>query len=81
MKQEIMGWHWHRLDNVQNICTSLQADYQTSTSSLNFLQARCSSWHPANSVKALKALSVWQLVDKKFTCLVHQSLTGQAFAH
>ena len=27
----------------------------TSTSSLNILQARCSSWCPTNSVKALKA--------------------------
>ena len=27
---------------------------QNNTSSLNFLQAGCSSWHPVNSVKALK---------------------------
>jgi len=27
----------------------------SNTSSLNFLQARCSSWRPTNSVKALKA--------------------------
>jgi len=23
MKQEMMGWQWHRLDHMQNICTSL----------------------------------------------------------
>ena len=32
----------------------------TNTSSLNFLQAGCSSWHPTNSVKAQKALfNLW----------------------
>jgi len=35
------------------ICTSLQIDNHTNTSSLNFLQAGCSSWHPNNSVSAL----------------------------
>jgi len=23
MKQQIMGWHWHQLDHMQNMCTSL----------------------------------------------------------
>ena len=36
MKQEMMGWHRHQLDHMQNICTSLQTDNHTSTSSLNF---------------------------------------------
>jgi len=27
---------WHQLDHMQTICTSLQTDNQTSTSSLNF---------------------------------------------
>jgi len=27
---------WHQLDHMQTICTSLQADYHTDTSSLNF---------------------------------------------
>ena len=31
------------LKKMQTICTSLQADNHTNTSSLNFLQARCSS--------------------------------------
>jgi len=25
MKQEMMGWHWHQLDHMQIICTSLQS--------------------------------------------------------
>jgi len=60
-KQEIMGWQWHQLDHMQIICTSLQTDNYASTSSLNFLQARCSSWCQTNSFKALKATvyTVW----------------------
>ena len=37
------------------LCTLLQTDNHASTSSLYFLQARCSSWHPTNSNKAMKA--------------------------
>jgi len=36
MKQEITEWQWHQLDHMQIICTSLQTDNHTSTSSLNF---------------------------------------------
>jgi len=50
-----MEWQWHQLDHMQIICTSLQTDNHASTSSLDYLQAGCSSWCPANSVKALKA--------------------------
>jgi len=60
MKQEMMGWQWHRLDRMQIICILLQTDNHTSTSSLNYLQAGCSSWHPTNSVKALNPTNVWR---------------------
>jgi len=40
---------------MQTICPSLQTDNHTITSSLNFLQARCCSWRPTDSIKALKA--------------------------
>jgi len=53
MKQEIMGWQWHQLDHMQIICTLLQTDNHAGTSSLNFLQAGCSSWCRTNSDKAL----------------------------
>jgi len=36
----VLGWIG---PNLQTICTSLQTDNHTNTSSLNFLQARCSS--------------------------------------
>ena len=45
----------HQLDHMQTICSSLQTDNHANTSSLNFLQARCSYWCPTDSVKALKA--------------------------
>jgi len=30
-----LGWQWHQLDRMQTICTSLQTDNHTNTSSLN----------------------------------------------
>jgi len=47
-------WQWHPLGCMQ-VCTSLQTDNHTITPALSFLQARCPSCHPTNSVKALKA--------------------------
>ena len=32
----VLGWQWHQLDHMQTICTSLQADNHTNTSSFNF---------------------------------------------
>jgi len=32
----VLGWQWHQLDHMQTICTSLQTDNHTSTSSLSF---------------------------------------------
>jgi len=31
----VLGWQWHQLDHMQTICTSLQTDNNTNTSSLN----------------------------------------------
>jgi len=47
-------WQWHQQGNMQ-VCTLLQTDNHTSTPPLSFLQAGCPSYHPTNSVKALKA--------------------------
>jgi len=57
-------WQWHQLGCMQ-ICTLLQADNHTSTSTLSFLQAICPSCRPTNSIKALK--------DDKYyiTCYTH----------
>jgi len=35
------GVEWHQLDHMQNICTLLQTDEYTSTSSLNFYRSEC----------------------------------------
>ena len=32
----VWGWQWHQLDHMQTICTLLQTDNHTNTSSLNF---------------------------------------------
>ena len=47
-------WQWHQLGHMQ-VWTSLQTDNHASTPQLSFLQAKCPSCHPTNSVKALKA--------------------------
>jgi len=47
-------WQWHQLGNMQ-ICISPQMDNHASTPPLSFLQARCPSCCPTNSIKALKA--------------------------
>jgi len=46
-------WQWHQLGHMQ-VCTSLQTNNHASTPPLRFLQARCPSCRPTNSVKALK---------------------------
>ena len=36
----VWGWQWHQLDHMQTICTSLQTDNHTNTSSsLNFYRS------------------------------------------
>jgi len=55
MKQEMTGWQWHQLDDMQIIWTLLQTANHASALSLNFLSAGCSSSCPINSIKALKA--------------------------
>jgi len=53
-------WHWHQLGHMQ-VCTSLQTDKHASTPPLSFLQAGCPSCRPTNSVKALKATTLYTL--------------------
>jgi len=53
-----MGWQWHQLDNMQIICTSLQAGNHPSILSLNFYS---SCRQP--SVKALQIQSILKIQD------------------
>jgi len=36
MKQEMMLWQWHQLDNMQIVCTYMNEQMNTSTPSLDF---------------------------------------------
>jgi len=61
-------WQWHQLGHMQ-VCTSLQTDNHASTSPLSFLQARCPSYRPTNSVNALKALKHLEKNTKNYQML------------
>jgi len=52
-----MGWQWHQLNHMQITCTRSR-QITTPAPHHSFLQDRCSSWCPTNSVKALKAKTV-----------------------
>jgi len=58
MKQETIGWQWHQLDHMQIIYTSLHTD----NLSTRFLQARCSSCHPTNTIRALKIFLLYNVI-------------------
>ena len=47
-------WQWYQLSHMQ-VCISLQTDNHASTPLLSFLQTRCPSGRPTNSIKAPKA--------------------------
>ena len=68
LEQEMTGWQWHQLDYMQITCPSLQTDNHASTSTLNFVQAGCSSWRPTDSAKALKALET----SNRKSCMHYQ---------
>jgi len=63
---------WHQLGHMQ-VCTSLQTDNHAITPPLRFLQAGCPSCWPTNSVKALKAISVYLTITQYYSVqyLVH----------
>jgi len=49
----VLGWQWHQLDHMQTICTSLQTNNHTNTSSLIFY--RPDAFPDPNRVISLKA--------------------------
>ena len=55
-------WQWNPLGHMQ-VCTSLQTNNHASTPPLSFLQARCPSCRPTNSVKALKATTFEHILN------------------
>jgi len=54
LQQEMMRRQWRQLDHKQTICTSLSPDRQPRQYlTTQFLQARCPSCRPTNSVKVI----------------------------
>ena len=68
-------WQWHQLGHMQ-VCNSLQTDNHASTPPLSFLQAGCPSCRPTNSVKALKALTMYQQHNKNRKVAIVHETTG-----
>ena len=58
-------WQWLQLGHMQ-VCTSLQTDNHASNPPLSFLQGRCSSCHPTNSVNAIKGCLLTEEIDDFF---------------
>jgi len=67
-KQE-SEWQWHQLGHMQ-VCTSLQTNNHTSSPPLRFLQARCPSCRPTNSVKALRNDTQFPDTRLKLRCII-----------
>jgi len=65
-------WQWHQQGHMQ-VCISLQTDNHASTPPLSFLQARCPSCHPTNSIKALKAKTTSTVLWRKYVTPVVQT--------
>jgi len=66
-------WQRHQLGHMQ-VCSSLQTDNHTSTPPFSVLQAGCPSCSPTNSVKALKAIKYYKLLQnwqKPFTIEIY----------
>ena len=74
----VWGWQWHQLDHMQTICSSLQTDNHTNTSSLNFYRLDAlpdaqPTAYPANSYMlqsqtSASAMSWWVSLVSLVTC-------------
>jgi len=51
----VLGWQWHQLDNMQTICTLLQTDNHTNTSSLIRQEAQLSPRDRGDASSQLKS--------------------------
>ena len=59
----VLGWQWHQLDHTQTICTSLQTDNHTNTSSLNIFTGQTLFLTPNQQCQRRKFTS-------NFSCIV-----------
>ena len=74
----MMGWQSHQLDHMQIICTSLQTDNHTSTSSLSFYRLDALPCRPTNSVKSLKAQCLLMFDNKQWVKTQFATVYGTA---
>jgi len=74
MKQEMIGWQWHQLDNKQINCTLLQTGNHAGTSPPRFYRPDALPGCPTHSVKALKELETYNS-NKKLTYHKHPNNT------
>jgi len=66
-----MGWQWHQLDHMQAICTSLQTDNHSNTSSLNFYRPnqRCQSIDSKSIILNLAQQNSSSVAHAEFTAI------------
>ena len=69
LMQEMIGWQWHQLDDMQIICTSLQTDNHASTSPLSFYRPDAlPAAQPTASAHFRQELNEWEDVGMRFSC-------------
>ena len=82
---KVCGWQWHQLDHMQTICTSLQTDNYTNTSSLNFYRPdalltpnqQCQSIKgPASDLEIKRSPQLGQYAQSA-NCQVIQRISGR----
>ena len=61
----VLGWQWHQLDHMQTICTSLQTDNHTNTTSINVYRSNALP-DAQPSVRALKAYSLQKVQQEMY---------------
>jgi len=73
-------WQWHQLGHMQ-VCNLLLTDNNASTPPLSFLQARCPSCYPTNSVEALKIFCLQHVNSNCFAFSALTLLVGRQEGH
>jgi len=56
----MIGWHWHQLDNMQIICTSLKTDNHASTSPLHFYRLDALPAAQPTASKHWRYVHIWR---------------------
>ena len=66
----MIRWQWHQLDHMQVICTSIQTDNHTSTSSLKFFMGQMLFLPSKQQHQSIEGTTIWKLMTiiKLFIC-------------